>query len=203
MDQVKIGKFISECRKKQNLTQMQLAEKLNITDRAISKWETGRAMPDSSIMLELCNILKITVNDLLCGEVVDMKNYDEKKEKLLIDMVKQKEDSDKKMLRYEIVIGVLSTIILLTFTFLAAYVTMPDYLKIILIVAGFVISLTGLLFALRIEQTAGYYKCKKCNHTYVPTFNSVFLAMHIGRTRYLKCPHCHKRSWNKKVISKD
>lgn len=70
MDQVKIGKFIAECRKKNQLTQVQLAEKLNITDRAVSKWERGKSMPDSSIMLELCKILKISVNDLLSGEVV-------------------------------------------------------------------------------------------------------------------------------------
>ena len=74
MDQVKIGKFIAECRKKNMLTQMQLAEKLNITDRAVSKWETGKAMPDTSIMLELCDILGISVNDLLSGEVVSMEN---------------------------------------------------------------------------------------------------------------------------------
>ena len=72
MDQVKIGKFIAERRRKTNLTQMQLAEKLNITDRAISKWETGKSLPDSSIMLELCDVLGISVNDLLCGEVVTM-----------------------------------------------------------------------------------------------------------------------------------
>ena len=60
MDQVKIGKFIAECRKRANLTQMQLAEKLGITDRAVSKWERGKALPDSSIMLELCRILKHT-----------------------------------------------------------------------------------------------------------------------------------------------
>ena len=77
MDQVKIGRFIAECRKKNNLTQMQLAEKLNITDRAISKWENGKAMPDSSIMLDLCSELKISVNELLSGEMVEMKNYDE------------------------------------------------------------------------------------------------------------------------------
>ena len=75
MEQEKIGKFIAECRKKKNLTQMQLAEKLNITDRAISKWETGKGMPDSSIMLELCNELDISVNELLSGELIDMKNY--------------------------------------------------------------------------------------------------------------------------------
>jgi transcriptional regulator with XRE-family HTH domain len=57
MDQSKIGKFISECRKNKNLTQNQLAERLNITDRAVSKWETGRSLPDSSLMIELCEIL--------------------------------------------------------------------------------------------------------------------------------------------------
>ena len=90
MDQVKIGKFIAVCRKKANLTQMQLAEKLNITDRAVSKWETGKAMPDSSIMLELCDVLKITVNDLLCGEVVTMDNYNKELENNLLEMMKQK-----------------------------------------------------------------------------------------------------------------
>ena len=72
MDQVKIGKFIADCRKRANLPQMQLAEKLGITDRAISKWETGKALPDSSIMLELCGLLGITVNDLLSGEVISV-----------------------------------------------------------------------------------------------------------------------------------
>lgn len=64
MDQVKIGKFIAECRKQANLTQLQLAEKLGITDKAISKWERGVAMPDTSVMLELCDILGIRGNDL-------------------------------------------------------------------------------------------------------------------------------------------
>ena len=77
MNQIKIGKFIAECRKKNNLTQMQLAEKLNITDRTISKWENGKGMPDSSIMLDLYNELKISVNELLCGELIEMNNYNE------------------------------------------------------------------------------------------------------------------------------
>ena len=75
----------------QNLTQMQLSEMLGITDRAISKWETGRALPDSSIMLELCEILQLSVNDLLSGEVVSMDNYNKESEKNLIDMVRMKE----------------------------------------------------------------------------------------------------------------
>ena len=82
MDQLKIGKFIAECRKQKNLTQMQLAEKLGITDKAISKWERGIAMPDSSIMLELCDILGISVNELLSGDMIDMKEYEKKSEEL-------------------------------------------------------------------------------------------------------------------------
>lgn len=75
MDQIKIGAFIAACRKEQKLTQAQLAEKLNITDRAVSKWENGKSMPDSSIMLELCEILGIKVNELLSGERMDTDAY--------------------------------------------------------------------------------------------------------------------------------
>ena len=95
MDQIKIGKFIAECRKKNNLTQAQLAEKLNITDRAISKWENGKGMPDSSIMLDLCNELKISVNELLSGEMISMENENKKQEQLLLDIAKEVEEKNK------------------------------------------------------------------------------------------------------------
>lgn len=203
MDQIKIGKFISACRKNQKLTQAELAEKLGITDRAVSKWETGKSMPDSSIMLTLCEILKINVTDLLYGEVVTMDNYKNKTEDLLIEMKKQKEDSDKKLLSSEIFIGTFAVIVLLSFTFAASFFTMPDYLRIILIAAGFVICLIGLFYALRLEQVAGYYECRDCKHRYVPDYKSVCFSMHINRTRYMKCPECGKRTWQKKVVTKD
>lgn len=203
MDQIKIGKFIAEKRKEQGLTQIQLAEKLNVTDRAVSKWENGKAMPDSGIMLSLCDALLISVNDLLHGEVVTVDNYNKESEKLLIEMVKQKEEADKNLLSLEMLIGIFSIIILLGFTFAASFFQMEDWLRIVFIIAGFVIGLVGIMFALRIEQTAGYYECKACGHKYVPTYNSVLWAMHMGRTRYMKCPKCSKMSWQKKVISKD
>ena len=99
MNQIKIGKFIAERRKAINLTQMQLAEKLNITDRAVSKWENGKSMPDSSIMLDLCDLLKINVNDLLCGEVVTMDNYNKELENNLLEMIREKEPADKRLLK--------------------------------------------------------------------------------------------------------
>ena len=202
MNQIKIGKFIAECRKKNNLTQMQLAEKLNITDRAISKWENGKGMPDSSIMLDLCNELKISVNELLSGEVLEMNNYNEKLEKNLIDMVKQKEESDKRLLTMEIVIGVLAGLVLFILIFVASFVEMADWLRILLIIIGLIPFMIGILFAIRIEQTAGYYECQKCHHKYIPTYSSVLWSMHINRTRYMKCPKCNQKSWQKKVISK-
>ena len=203
MDQIKIGKFIAECRKKKSLTQVSLAEKLGITDRAVSKWERGLAMPDSSIMLELCNILGITVNELLSGEVIEMENYNKKADENLIEMKKQKEQSDKRLLTMEIVIGVLISIVFFALIFIASFVEMEEWLRITLIMTGFIPFIIMIPFAIRIEQKAGYYECEHCHHKYVPTFSSVLWAMHVNRTRYMKCPKCGKRSWQKKVISKD
>ena len=203
MDQAKIGNFIQECRKKKNLTQVELAEALNITDRAVSKWENGKSMPDSSIMLELCKILGITVNDLLSGEVVSVENYEKENEKLLLQMAKEKEIADKRLLTSEIFIGFTSTIILFALILVATFVQMSNGLKIGLIAIGFVLFLAGCLYALRLEQVAGYYKCEKCGHTHVPTFKSMLFARHIGRTRHLRCPSCGKKSWQKKTITKD
>ena len=203
MDQIKIGKFIAHCRKNKGLTQMQLAEKLNITDRAVSKWETGKALPDSSIMLELCALLEITVNDLLHGEVVEMEDYNKEIEKTLLEMVKQKEEHDRQLLRLEWVIGVLSVIVILVPAFLAAYIPMEEKLQTLVALSGFIPGLIGLAFAMNIERTAGYYECKHCKHRYVPSTGAMYASMHVGRTRYMRCPECKKWSWQKKVVSKE
>ena len=201
MDQIKIGRFIAERRKAEGFTQATLAEKLGITDRAVSKWETGRALPDSSIMLELCGLLSISVNELLCGEKIEMENYNKELEKNLLEMVKAKEEADKRLLAVEIVTGILSIGAMLALCLVAAYVPMADWLRVVLILVGFALVLIATPFMIKIEQTAGYYECAECGHRYVPKYSSVFVSMHMGRTRYMKCPECHKRSWQKKVIS--
>ena len=127
-------------------------------------------------------------------------NYVSKAEEKLLELQKIKEESDKKFLSIEIVIGLLSVAIMLSLTFIASFLEMEDWLRIVIIVFAFVTSFAGLFFALRIEQVAGYYMCQKCEHKYIPTYNQVLWAMHMGRTRYMKCPHCNKWSWNKKVI---
>ena len=203
MDQLKTGKFIAECRKKVNLTQMQLAEKLGITDKAISKWERGLAMPDSSIMLELCGILNISVNDLLCGEVVTMDNYNKEMEKNLIEMIKQKEEADKRLLRLEIVLGIIAILPLIAAVVIATIVPMEEWKGGLLVGLSLLPLLIATPFALKIEQKAGYYECSRCGHRHIPRYTNVFWAMHINRTRYMRCPKCRKISWQKKVLSKD
>ena len=206
MDQIKIGRFIAVKRKEQGYTQAQLAEKLGITDRAVSKWETGKSLPDVALMPELCGLLNINVNDLLNGEVVSMNNYNETMEKSLLDMVRQKEEADKRLLSLEIVIGVVSAVFLLAMIAIGAVLMemqFETWVFFLLFGVGLVQFIVCMMFALRIEQVAGYYECAECGHKYVPSYKSVNLSMHMGRTRYMKCPECGKRSWQKKVISKE
>lgn len=204
MDQIKIGKLIAECRKEKQLTQAQLAERLNITDKAVSKWERGIALPDSSIMLEVCDILGISVNELLCGERIKMENYSEEMEKKLLEMVKEKEAKDRQLLTLEVAIGILSTVVLLLPALIGALAPISvEWVRILIAFSGFIPAFVGFFFALKIEQVAGYYECKACHHRYVPTFKAVNMAPHMGRTRKMKCPNCGKKTWQKKVISKE
>lgn len=203
MDQLKIGRFIAECRKKNNLTQMQLAEKLNITDRAVSKWETGKAMPDSAIMLELCDVLDITVNDLLNGEVISLENYNRKLEEQLLEMIKQKELADKRLMKLAVFISVVTFL----FYMLGLIALFCSTLEIgwyfaLLLLLFFLVSLC-LLVVTKLEQRAGYFQCKKCGHTYTPTFWRIFNAFAWGKKKLLRCPKCKKHTWHKKVYTKE
>ena len=203
MDQIKIGKFIARRRKAADLTQAQLAEKLGITDRAVSKWETGKTLPDSSIMLELCGILGITVNELLSGEEISMENYNQEMENKLLELVKAKETADKRLLRLEVFIGFTAVIVLFACVFFAAFAEISTGLRIGLMVFGFLVFLAICFYALRIEQVAGYYRCAKCGHKYVPSYKAVAMAPHLARTRHMRCPACNQKSWQKKVVSED
>ncbi len=202
MNQIKIGRFITECRKKANLTQMQLAEKLGITDKAISKWERGVAMPDSSIMLELCDILCISVNELLSGEKIDMENNNQKNEQLMLDMAKELEKKSKTIWRSMWAILIVSMIALITGIFVARFFIPEGVYQLITVLGICVVFLPPCFYALKLEISVGAYKCKNCGHKIVPTYMQALNAMHRGTTRYLKCPECNKRTWCKKVLKR-
>ncbi|MBR2152264.1 MAG: helix-turn-helix domain-containing protein [Clostridia bacterium] len=202
MNQTKIGKFIADCRKHKSLTQMQLAEKLGITDRAISKWERGRAMPDPSIMLELCDILCINVNELLSGEKINMENNNEKNEQLLLEMAKELEKKNKTIWSAMWVIMIASIIGLLGGLVVAAYLIPKGVWQLVTILGICIVFLIPCFYALKLEVSVGAYKCKNCGYEIVPTYMQALNAPHRGTTRYLKCPKCNKRTWCKKVLKK-
>ena len=202
MDQLKIGKFIADCRKRKNLTQMQLAEKLGITDKAISKWERGIALPDSSIMLELCDILGISVNELLSGEKISMENNSQKNEQLLLDMAKELAEKNKTIWSSMFAIMIVSITALFAGIFIAAFLIPEGIWQLVTILGVCIVFLIPCLYALKLEVSVGAYKCKKCGCEIVPTYKEAMNAMHMGFTRYLKCPNCNKRTWCKKVIKK-
>ena len=203
MDQIKIGKFIASCRKEQGMTQAVLAEKLGISDRAVSKWETGKSLPDSGIMLELCELMKINVNELLSGEKIMAESYDKRAEENLLAMKREVEEKNRQMLRMEYWLALPTVIAGLAMVFMASFIEMPVWLRIVLILFALVMIFTVSFIAVGIEQKAGDYECQYCHHRHVPTYWQTNLAMHMGRTRYMKCPECGKASWQKKVLTKE
>ncbi len=202
MNQIKIGKFIAERRKLVNLTQSQLAEKLGITDRAVSKWETGRAMPDTAIMLELCALLKITVNDLLTGELTSMEN-NKQNQQLLLDMAKELEKKNKTIWNAMRIIMTVSILGLIGGLAIIALFMPEGPWMLVAIISLCVVFLIPCFYALKLEVSVGAYKCKNCGHEIVPTYKEAMNAMHMGFTRYLKCPKCNKRTWCKKILTRE
>lgn len=205
MDQEKIGKFISSCRKEKGLTQAALAGKLGITDRAVSKWETGKSLPDASIMLELCGILEIDVNELLTGEHITMNDYKDKAEENLLEMSRKVVNRDKLLLQLEVMMVVCCVVLLLGCGVGGAYLLENGQKLIgtILIVSIFLIIVPFVYLGLRIEHDAGYYECPNCGERYVPSMKVMFWAPHIGRVRKMTCPHCGKNGYHKKVLTKN
>ncbi|WP_337537850.1 helix-turn-helix transcriptional regulator [Suilimivivens sp.] len=204
MDQVKIGKFISDERKAKGYTQKQLSELLGISDKTISKWECGNGFPEASLLLPLCNELEITVNELLTGERISQQNYKKKAEENMVNMIREKEENKQKILLTTI-IGVISTItfvtLLLVVCFYTDVITLP--IKIVLMIIALSVFGVGLYVAMWGDRKIGYFKCRNCNELFTPTFMQYNMGMHLLSTRYLKCPHCKTRTWCRKVMTKE
>ena len=201
MDQIKIGQFIKAIRKEKKLTQREVAERLNISEKTVSKWETGGGLPEVSLMLPLCEVLGISVNELLSGERLDEKRYVEKAEQNIVALMEEKKESKKK-LALAVVIALVTLAAGFTFVCLAGLLAMEQWLKIVLIVAGLLIIVTGCVIACILDREAGAYECKHCGERFVPTMKAYMLAPHIWESRWLKCPKCGKRSYCKKRLGK-
>lgn len=203
MDTKLIGKFIQERRKEKHLTQLQLSIKLGVSEKTISKWECGNGLPDASLMLPLCRVLGISANELLSGKLLSEKKYKTKSEENLLILKASNERNIKHLFAIEWVLGLMSTFVYLTLIFCSVFATENFAWRITIIVIAIVILLVGVCFALRIEQVAGFYECQHCHYKYIPKYSEVFFSPHSFRTRYMKCPKCHKRSWQRKSIVDD
>ena len=203
MDLIKIGKFIADTRKSKNITQQELADKLYITDRAVSKWERGLSLPDADKMLELCSILDINVNELLMGEKINMKEYNKKTDELLVEISKQEEKKNKRLLFDMYVITLSALLFYVGIIALATNTLEEGFLLGTIIFLSTALLVLLCFYGLKLEVEAGYYECGKCHHRFIIKYLHALIAPHVGTTRFLKCPKCHRRTWSKKVMTKE
>ena len=203
MDQVIIGRFIAEERKKKGYTQKQLAEKLNISDKTISKWECGNGFPEVSLLLPLCDELGITVNDLLSGEIVPREDYQKKAENNMVEMIRERE-ANKKQFTLTLLLGGVSLAAFLTLLIVVCVYTdvIPLTVKLILLAIACVIFTVGVTAVMEGQRKIGYYQCEKCGETFVPGFRTHLLGFNMVSRRFMKCPCCQKRAWCRKVMEK-
>lgn len=201
MDLIKIGEFIKEKRTQLGLTQRDLAEMLSISDKTVSKWETGNGLPDASLMMPLCDVLGVSVNELLSGEELSADGYQERAEENMVNLIKEKEESKKKII-IAVVVMVITLLSSLTLIMLSGLLFMDDWLRVLLICLGFIIIVLGVGVCCVLDRDAGYFECRNCGERFVPSMLAYVMGMHGTTWRRLKCPVCHKTTNCKKVLSK-
>lgn len=201
MDQIKIGRFIVDERKRKEYTQKQLSERLGISDKTISKWERGNGFPEVSLLLPLCAALEITVNELLSGERVSEEEYRRKAEENMVNLVKEAQESKKKIILSAMVAG-LTLIAVIPLFLLAGALALETWLRILLIVTGAVVVFGGIAIACILDIEAGAYACPECHHRFVPDMKSYLMGPHTITKRKLVCPYCGARRYCKKVLTK-
>ena len=203
MDQIKIGQFISQMRKEKGLTQRQLADELLISDRTVSKWETGKGMPDVSLMMPLCEILGINVNELLSGEKLSDEEYRQKAEENIVNILGEKKTNIKRLLTSGtifIVSGIAAGLNI------AAIVSgnLNGKAAIMLAVSAIITALLGVAFGSTVDRKAGYFECTECHTIFTPS-GKTYLKGSLTVTPFsahFDCPHCKKTTRCKRKFTK-
>ena len=188
MDQIRIGRFIAQCRKTGGLTQRQLADGLGISDKTVSKWECGNGLPEVSLMLPLCAALGITVNDLLSGERVAQADYQKKAEENMMELIRENAEN-KKRLALSLICAAITGIAVCALIALAAFLTLPAAARIALIALALITGAAGVGAAAVLDARAGYYQCPHCKATFTPALGEYVKAYHtFTRRRLVACP---------------
>ena len=200
MDQLIVGKFIAELRKERKLTQRELAERLNISDKTVSKWECGLGMPEVSLMLPLCKELGITVNELLTGKRLDAFEYQKNAEVNIMNLIQEREENKRKLV-LETIIVFITLLAACTLIMVSGLAELPTEWRITLIVIAIIVMVGGIAVAAVLEMTSGAFECSKCGHRFMPTTGAYLMAMHTITRRHLKCPKCGVRNWCKRTLT--
>ncbi|MBQ7912276.1 MAG: helix-turn-helix domain-containing protein [Clostridia bacterium] len=201
MDQMTTGKFIAERRKARGLTQRELADLLNISDKTVSKWERGGGLPEVSLMLPLCKELDISVNELLSGRKLSDSEYKQNAEDNILSLIEEQKVKTKFQTIIAVIVVGITLLAGVTIIMLAGHLELKTVTRILLIALSFIIILVGIGVAIALEITCGAFECRKCGHRFVPTVGAYLIGAHTATTRYLKCPKCSKRSWCSRKMS--
>lgn len=201
MDQIKIGGFIAEERKRKGYTQKILSEKLGISDKTISKWERGNGFPEVSLLIPLCSELDITVNELLSGERVSEEQYRKKAEENMVNLVKEAQENKKKII-LSVMVGILTILAIVPLFMVAGMFDMRTGVRITFIVIGIVVMIIGIAIACIMDREAGAFECPECHERFIPDMKSYIMAAHTLTKRKLICPKCGAHRYCKKVLTK-
>jgi transcriptional regulator with XRE-family HTH domain len=200
MDNVKIGEFIKNLRKEKNLTQGELAEKLSVSPKTISKWECGMGAPDVSIMMDLCKELGITVNELLCGEKIEKENYMENAEKNFITVLEDGKRNKKntKALVFLAIASLVNVLFVLGFIAYVMEYGLLEWMAYAVIAFEMIILFATIFPICIIDNGISYFECKNCGKRFRPKDSEYINALHAHTSRLLTCPHCGKKTWCKR-----
>lgn len=201
MDQIKIGRFIAEERKRKNYTQRQLADALGISDKTVSKWECGNGFPEISLLLPLCEQLEISVNELLTGERVSDEDYRKKAEENMVNLVKEAQESKKKIV-LSAMVAFLSVIAAIPLFVVVQLFKMEIWQHIVFIGVGLFVIVMGIIIACILDRDAGAFECPECHERFVPDMKTYIMSAHTITKRKLRCPKCGAIKYCKHVLIK-
>ncbi len=200
MDQLKIGKFIAQMRKEKGLTQRAIAEKLLISDKTVSKWECGDGLPEVSLMMPLCELLGITVNELLSGKRLSTSEYQQNAEENILKLIKEKNEAKFRLI-LEVIVIFLTLLASVSLIMVAGLSELEIGYRIVLTVIAIVVMVGGIGVAAALEMRQAVFECKKCGKRFVPTKAAYIMGMHTVTRRHLRCPHCNVKSWCKRCLT--
>ena len=195
MEQTTTGQFIKQLRKDRGLTQRQLAEKINVSEKTISKWETDGGLPDVGLMLPLSRALGVSVNELLSGQRLDSDSYAAHAEENLSAFMQDKVSGKTKSA--VALVSLISVILSATglIVICAGYADIEAWLRIVMIAAGFLSIFSFVALACVLGASSEIFECPKCGKKFSTGFWQYVAGAHTATKRRLKCPHCGKKSW--------